>query len=194
VFAARALLERAAASPSAPDDLRALAAYLLARINHEHLNTPRLDLARATYEALRRDFPAHPLADQAGLQLALIAAYQTPDLTPANSVAPITALLETIRFPAARREIHILLGRLHERERGEAVEALAHYRAAREIGCHTPGRDGELDLMIGTLAARLGQGQLAANHYLAFAAARPTDVRAFTARRLAAEATSEVSP
>jgi hypothetical protein len=189
---ARAILDRASAStgPAAEADLRALAAYLVARIDQDHLDTPDLAAARTGYSALRREYPAHPLADQAALQLAYILAYQTPGTTPAESVAGIEALLGSVGLDAPRRELHLLLARILVRELKNDAAALPHLAAARAIGCLTAHRDYELDLMIATIAARLGQGPLASRHYLAFADARPRDVRAPTARRLAAEAVS----
>lgn len=175
-------------SGPADADHRALALYLLARIEHDHESTPRLEAARAHYEELRRDHPGHPLADQAGVHLALLAGWQSPGVTPEQAAAQIAALLDTVTAPAARRELHHLLGFLHWHRRQDAAAALPHFLAGRAIGYETPYRNGEADLTIAGLATELGRDQLAAQHYLAFAEAYPRDARTQTVRRLAAEA------
>ncbi len=199
IIEARALLERAArltnaAATPADADQRILAAYLVARIDHDHFETPRLDSARSGYESLRLAHPGHPLADQAALQLGYILAYQTPGLAAPDAVAPLEALLASVQSANARRELHLLLARLHVRTLRNDAAALPHFQAARGLCSLANNRDSELDLMIGTLAARLGQGSLAARHYLAFADANPQEVRAQTARRLAAEALASAAP
>ncbi|AKC82099.1 hypothetical protein IMCC26134_03665 [Verrucomicrobia bacterium IMCC26134] len=193
IIEARALLERTAQfTPTAPSpadtDQRILAAYLVARIDHDHFENPRLDIARSGYEALRVAHPGHPLADQAALQLGYMLAYQTAGLSPADTIAPVEALLASVHSENARRELHLLLARIQVRTLHNDAAALAHFQAARAIGCQATNRDNELDLTIGMLAARLGQGDLAARHYLAFAKANPQEVRTQTVRRLAAEA------
>lgn len=186
---ARAILETvvAAAPAAGTDDQRPLARYLIARIDHDHLDTPDIAAARAGYEALRRDFPGHLLAERSAVHLGFILAYQTPGATGVAAAPAIETLLASVSAPAARRELHILLGRLHARA-DDAASALPHYQAARAIPCETPHRDGDIELSIATLASRLGHHELAARHYLAFAEARPIDARAGTARRLANEA------
>ncbi len=195
---ARAVLERVVATAgSAPgatavNDPHVLAAYLLARIDHEHLDTPRPEAARAAYETLRRDHPGHPLADHAAVHLGFLLVEADPSAASA-AIAPLEALLATVGLPAARRELHLLIGHLLIRRLDDPAAALPHYQAARRIGSEMPGRDPDLDLAIATLAGRTGDHALSAAHYLAFADARPRDTRAHTARRLAAEAAAKTA-
>lgn len=184
---ARGLFESVLARATAGDrEQRALALYLLARLDHEHVAPPRLEAARSRYEQLRREHSGHPLADQAAVHLALLLAFQTPGATPEQAVAAVTALLAECTSPAARRELHHLLAHIHWRVLRDAAAALPHYLAGRAIGFETPYRNSELDLTIAGLAAGLGRHELASRHYLAFVEANPRDARAPTARRLAA--------
>lgn len=194
IATARAVLERVAATAPASSpgtaappaaDPHILAAYLLARIEHEHLDSPRPEAARAAYEALRRAHPGHPLADHAAVHLGFLLVETDPG---AAAITPLEALLASVELPAARRELHLLLGHVFIRRLDDTAAALTHYQAARRIGSKMPGRAPDLDLAIATLAGRIGDHALAAVHYRAFAEARPRDTRADTAHRLAAEA------
>lgn len=186
VSAARRLLEAVASRlPVTESRCRPLALYLLARIAHEHADPPRLDEARTHYEQLRREYPGHPLADQAAVHLALL---RTGSAAPAEAVAIAQGYLATVQSPPARRELHHLLAWLEWRRRGDAAAALPHYLSARAIGFETPYRNGEVDLTIAGLATAVGRDEIAAEHYRAFADANPSDGRAQTARRLAREA------
>lgn len=186
---ARTLLEKTAAIAPSRDtkDWRPLARFLIARIDHDHLDTPDIPRARAGYEALRRDYPGDPVAEQAAVHLGFILAYQTPSRTPLEATPELEALLAATHAPSAVRDLHILLGRIHARADAPA-DALPHYQAALAIPSETPHRDGDIELAVATLASRLGRHELAARHYLAFAESRPVDARAGTARRLATEA------
>jgi hypothetical protein len=185
---ARTVLESVLARATPADtDHRILALYLLARIDHEHVALPQLDVARRRYNELVRNHPGHPLAEHAAVHLGFLHAFQTPDLPPAAAVAFVEELLGHVTTPGARRELHHLAAHLHWHGRRDAAAALPHYRAGRAIGFETPYRNGELDLTIASLAAGLGQDALALRHYRAFADAYPRDARTQTVRRLAAE-------
>jgi hypothetical protein len=197
VARARALLAwLLSASPTAPalaPEHRALARYLIARIDHDHLSPPDLDSARAGYTRLRAEHPDHPLSDHAAVQLALLDLASTPALAPATRAERLAALIETTHLPSARRELLQLVARIHWEEFDAPADALPPLLEARRIGFDSPARNGEIDLLIADLAARAGQGELASRHYLAFARAYPRDLRASTARRLAGEAFASAS-
>ncbi|MCC6416433.1 MAG: hypothetical protein IT582_11040 [Opitutaceae bacterium] len=173
-----------------PDDVeyRPLVLYLLGRIAHDHAEPPRLADAQSRYEQLRRDYPGHPLADQAAVHLGYIVSLQAAPSDAREGIAAVETLLASATSPDARRELHYLLAHLHWHGRHDAAAALPHYLAGREIGFEAPYRNGEVDLTIAGLAVELDRNELAARHYLAFAAAYPQDGRAKTARRLAVEA------
>jgi hypothetical protein len=197
IQAARAELQKILAAPaSATDsrDHRALAAYLVARIEHDHLDAGTPESARAAYEALRREHPGHPLADHAAVHLGFLLTEGAHRVAKpaAAQVAELEELLGTVVLPGARRELHLLIGHVALRRLDDDALALPHYRAALEVGAGLAGRDADLTLSVATLASRTGDHALAAAHYRAFAEARPRDTRAHTALRLAAEATARL--
>jgi hypothetical protein len=183
-----------AQAPSDDPQYRPLALYLSARLDQDHVSPVRLDAAQAQYEQLRREYPTHPLSDEAAVQLGFLRALQLPSIDPVKVVAMVEELLATVSTPAARRELHHLIAYLHWQVRHDAAAALPHYIAGREIGFETPYRNSELDLTIAGLAQEIGRNTLAAQHYRAFAKANPGDTRTQTALRLAAEAQARTEP
>lgn len=180
--------------PDAPANLHAAAAYLLARLDHDHLSPPNLVAARAAYEALLTQHPGHPLSDRAAVHLAVMLLHQTPELNSFEAIAKVESLIERIQRPSARRELLHLVARAYLDLLNSPADALPPLLAARAIGFDTPNRNGDLDLMIASLASETGDEALAARHYTAFAEAYPRDVRATTARRLAREAATKAQP
>lgn len=174
--------------------LRARALLLLARIDHDHLPSPDLPSATSLYHQLRRDHPDSPLADHAAVHLALIAIYQSPDLTPSATLDTLSPLLASIQAPSARRELLQLTAFVHLSRLNQPADALPLLLEGRALGYEAPLRNGDFDLLIADSAQRARQPALAARHYLAFADANPRDVRAGTARRLAAEALALSTP
>lgn len=198
IKAARTELRKILATPAsetASRDDRALAAYLLARIEHDHLEEGTPESARAAYETLRREYPGHPLADHAAVHLGFLlaeGAHRVAKSAP-TQVAEFEELLGTVVLPGARRELHLLIGHVALRRLDSDALALRHYLDALGIGAGLAGRDADLTLSVATLASRTGDHGLAAAHYRAFAEARPRDTRAHTALRLADEAAARLS-
>lgn len=191
---AREALLSLRAAGRASDEHAALALYLLARIELDHLAEPDLESARARLLQLRRDHPAHRMADHAAVELAYLAAY--PAAGPnAGAIPEVEALLASVSSPGATRDLHALLASLQLRQRRDPAAALPHLVAARAIGYEQPLRNADNDLSIGNIARETGDMELARRHYAAFVAASPRDVRAATVRRLLAEipATSVVA-
>lgn len=185
IQAARDLLLKVGQSAPAASDDAALALYLLGRVELDHLDPAQPESAAARFEQLRRDHPAHVLADSAAVQLAYLAAY--PDSGPKAAAIPeIEALLASVSSPGAARDLHALIASLQLRQLGDPVAALPHFIAAREIGYEQPLRNADADLVIGNIAREAGDTALARRHYAAFLAAAPRDVRASTVRRLLA--------
>lgn len=182
---ARDLLLKASQGPTDDAANTALARYLLARVELDHLDPSQPDQARARLEQLRRDHPDHPLADHAAVQLAHLAAFSSssPD---AAAVPAIETLLSSVRTPEAARDLHQLLGSLQLRQLRAPAVALPHFIAARAVGFEQPLRNAESDLAIANLARETGDTALARRHYAAFLSAAPRDIRADTVRRLLA--------
>lgn len=189
---ARVELRKILATPPsamASRDHHPLAAYLLARIEHDHLDAGTPESARAAYEALRREHPGHPLADHAAVHLGFLMTEGAPHVAKpaAVQVAELEELLGTVELPGARRELHLLIGHVALRRLDDDALALRHYLAALGIGAGLAGRDAELTLVVATLASRTGDYALAGAHYRAFAGRSPRDTRAYTALRFAEE-------
>lgn len=185
IEASRALLLKTLEAAPASDANSVLALYLLARIELDHLDPAQPDSARARFEKLRRDHPAHPLADHAAVELAYLAAYPSsgPDV---SAIPSIEALLASVKAPGAARDLHQLLGSLHLRQLRKPTAALPHFIAARAIGFEQPLRNAESDITIANLARETGDLSLARRHYTAFITAAPRDVRTSTVRRILA--------
>ncbi len=190
---ARDLLLRVRETASAKSEDAILALYLLARIELDHLSPSRPDSARPRLEQLRRDHPAHPLADHAAIELAYLLAYPPAGADP-SAIPAIETLLASVKEPAAARDLHALLASFYLRQVPDAVSALKHLRAARAVGFEQPLRNAETDLTLGSLARETGDHALARRHYEAFLAAAPRDVRASTVRHLLSTLPAVVTP
>lgn len=196
ILAARAVFEPLAANQPPGSTFALAARLLLARTAESHLVPPRPDEARERYEALLREHAGHPLADQAAMHLALLAAYPLPGapaLPPDQLHARLDELRAAVRTPGVIRELHALQGRLRL-DNGEPRAALPHLLAARAIGYRQPDRNSDASLAIANLARETGDGSLALEHYHSFLRERPRDVRASTVRRYVAELEAATSP
>lgn len=193
ILAARDLLVKTRETASAPVDQRVLASFLIARIELDHLSPAQPDSARARLEQLRRDHPAHPLADQAAVELAYLDAYK-PSGIDATAIPRIQASLASVKSPGASRDLHMILAGLHLRLHNDSAAALPHYLAARAVGFEQPVRNAEADLSIANLARETGDTDLARTHYHAFLKSAPRDVRATTVRRLLAQIDTPAAP
>lgn len=188
------LLQKAADSAPSDSEERRLALYLLARVEHNHLTPPRMGSARARYERLLAEHPGSRFADWSAVQLAFIAfGEQTPG-GPDPVIARVSTLLETVRDPEARRELHTLLGNLYWREKRDAPRALEHFIAALDLDSRLPTRLPALNLVIAGIAAEAGDTPLALEHYRAFVARTPRDIRASTVRNLIATLEASAPP
>lgn len=183
IRAAHALLSRVA-STGGEDAI--LATFLLARVELDHLDPAQPDTARDRLLRLRRDHPAHPLADQAAVELAYLDAFRE-GIAPADAVASVKELLASVKSPQAARDLNQLLSSLYIRRLREPASALPHLLAARAVGFEQPMRNAETDLSIANIARETGDPALARKHYAAFLAAAPRDARASTVRRLLAD-------
>jgi len=190
----RAILAKVLADlPSTETEYRPLALYLLGRIDHEHFDTPRYETSRGFYEQLRSEYPQHPFADQAAVQLILLLRREFPESQTAAVVTEIEAIIPTVIDVAARRDLHGIAVDLYGDVLllNDKAGALRHLLAARELGSVSFYADSHADMHIAGLARQLGMRQLAAKHYRSFAAAVPRDDRVYTALRLARELEEE---
>jgi len=174
---------------------RATALYLRARLRQRHLDPADRDGARRDYETLRllADQPA--LAAQGTYHLVLMRLEEAEDEAAVDAVLALgESWLDDVRDPAGRRDLHLLLGRLHWEERRQAEAALHHWRQARAIGHRQALRDADLNLMIAHLAEQLGRTELAVDHYHDFLQLRPRDARASTLRQRIEQLIREGAP
>jgi len=173
--------------PVSETHYRPLALLLLGRIDHDHSEPVQFESACAFYEQLRREYPQHPLADQAAVQLLNLIYLQSPESRSHEVVAQVEATLPTVSRKSHRLRLRELAARIYLRHLKDEAAALPHLIAALEEG----SEDKSLDLHIAYVARRLGQLTLAAKHYRAFYEGSPRDSRAYTARRLAHELEEE---
>lgn len=196
ILEARQILEQVAATSPADSSFALAARLLLGRIAEDHLVPPRPEEARERYESLLREHAGRPLADQAAVHLALIAAFRPPGEAPLESTAlhaRIDELRAAVRSPGVVRELHALQASLLLQEQALSA-ALPHLLAARAIGYRQADRNSDADLSIAEIARETGDAALAVKHYRAFLAARPRDSRASTVRRHVAELESAAAP
>jgi len=177
------LLDVVSELPVSETHYRPLALLLLGRIDHDHVEPVQFESARTFYEKLLSEYPQHPLADQAAVQLLNLIYLQSPESRSHEVVAQVEDMLTTVSRQSHRLRLHDLAARIYLRHLKDEAAALPHLIAALEEG----SEDKSLDLHIGYLARRLGRFELAAKHYRAFYESSPRDNRAYTARRLAQE-------
>jgi len=177
------LLNVASELPVSETHYRPLALLLLGRIDHDHVEPVQFESARAFYEQLRREYPQHPLADQAAVQLLQLLYLQSPASRGHEVVAQVEATLPSVSRKSQRLRLHELASRIYLGHLKDEASALPHLIAALEEG----SEDKSLDLHIAYVARRLGRLELSAKHYRAFYESSPRDNRAYTARRLAQE-------
>lgn len=183
IRAAHDLLRRIRETAPLPSEESVLALYLLARVELDHITPAEPDSARARFEQLRRNYPAHPLADHTAVHLALLDAYPASGAD-IDAIPAIKTYLASVKTPEAARDLHLLLGSLQLRQLRSPAAALPHFIAARAVGFEQPLRNAETDLTIANLARETDDHVTARRHYAAFLAAAPRDVRASTVRRI----------
>jgi len=181
--ARRILLNIISELPASETHYRPLTLLLLGRIDHDHVEPVQFESARGFYEQLRCEYPQHPLADQAAVQLLNLIYLQSPESRSHEVVAQVEDMLPTVSRKSHRLRLHDLAVRIYLRHLKDEAAALTHLIAALEEG----SEDKSLDLHIAYVARRLGRFELAAKHYRSFYESSPRDNRAYTARRLAQE-------
>ena len=177
----------AAATPA--DESAISARYLLGRIAHTHRTPADLPAAAAHYRRLVAEHPAHLLADQALIKLALIEIYQ-PGLAPEERLARFDRYgrqADELRRAGSRRDLHLLLANACANLRLDDALALRHYMAAERAGVGNPVLRANVIVAAGELARRLGRADLAREYFERYLAEFSRDYRrAFVKDKLAA--------
>lgn len=183
---ARRLLE-AIAAENRSDDAGVSARYLLARIADAHQQPRDPALAARLYRSLLDENTAHPLAQAAGVKLALILLYDPaqPDL--AGRFAGAEALLAHVTHAGPRSDLLVILGRSALHFGRPPRDALRWLAAARESGFALRSVAADTLVALSDLALELGETGLARECLSEFVDAYPRDSRSAWLRgRLAA--------
>lgn len=167
--------------------LRLRAHYLAGRILHVHLDPVRLDEAAETYREILATYPADPIADQAGVKLAVILTDQSPDLDPEALLAELDRIADRLATTEAKRELHLSRADVCRERLDEPAKALDHLIAAREDGFVSEERNANLDVIIAGLARELEENEIALFYYRRFVQQRPYDQRSGTIGRFIRE-------
>ena len=185
ITAARDLLESIAAE-NRSDAAGISARYLLARIADAHQQPRDPALAAQIYRSLLDENTAHPLAQAAGVKLALILLYDTaqPDL--AARFAATEALLTQVTQAGPRSDLLVVLGRSALHFRRPPRDALRWFAAARETGFALRSVASDTLVALSDLAIEHGETALARDCLTEFVETYPRDSRsAWLGRRLA---------
>lgn len=186
------LCEAVIARPDASRDDAVLARYLANRIRHVHLTPPDLSRVRAGYEELLRDYPEHPLANQAAVKLVIMDLYEDPPADLATARARANELLQVTTDADARREIHYILGREAWLNLQDGPLALRHLIAARELDFQTLDRNSDVDIAIAGIAREIGRPEIALTHYQRFLEDKKRDSRVTTVRQIVDELRTQI--
>lgn len=189
-------IDRAAAqlrdlAAAAPDSESGIAArYYLGRVEQAHRFTPDPEAARGHYRTLIADHPAHPLAEQAVVKLAILDIYE-----------PVAADVRKTRFDSylarvgslatasARRDLAILLADAGMRFGYPASVSLDCLLVADQAGVARRVEQANIWVRIGQLAAETGRPDTARDYYERFLATFTRDNR----RRMIAERLAALS-
>ncbi|WP_156469185.1 tetratricopeptide repeat protein [Cephaloticoccus primus] len=174
-------------TPASEAEYRPLALLLLGRIDHDHVEPVQFESARAFYEQLRSEYPEHTLADQAAVQLMMLAYWQHSATEPEAVAEELEAILPSVKSQYARLMLHTLAVGLYSDKLGDWDAVLRHLATSLAQG----STDHSIHLRIGWVARKIGLPKLAAEHYRAFAQAAPRDIRAHTSLRIARELEQE---
>jgi hypothetical protein len=167
--------------------LQLRARFLAARIQQAHLDPLRLDAAADAYRAILQDFPGDPVADLAGVKLAVILTDQSPDLDPADLLAELDGISSRLVMSEAKRELYLSRADVCRQRLDQPALALDHLIAARREGFQSEERNANLDVIIAGLARELDETEIALFHYRRFVEERPFDQRSGTIRRFIGE-------
>lgn len=179
--ATRRLEALVAADPA--DEPGLMARWLLARLAHVHRSPADLAAARAHYTALFESGGAHPLAQHAGVKLALLTLYADTPADPAARLTAAATIGPHLTLPSARRDYHLLMARAHQFFQLPEAAILPHLVAADATGELSHREQANVLYSLADLARRLDRPELAAAAASRFVQQFPRDERTFTVRQ-----------
>ena len=166
------------------DDLSVLAAYYRARVEQVHRFDPDAAAAIALYNSLIESHPGHPIAEVAISKRAVLEIYDDSPLEAKRArLERLAALAPTLRYPPARRDLHLLLADSYARLFQDDQNTLAALLAADADGIERPKNRSDVWVRIGELARLTGQPELARRYYEKFLESFRRDNRTFTVRQ-----------
>lgn len=173
---ARDLLELIARE-NAHDDPGICARYLLARIADAHQQPRDAALATQIYRALLTENTSHPLAQAAGVKLALILLHDPAEPNLETRFAAAEALLAHVTDPSPRSDLFVILGRSALHFNRPPRDALRWFAAARELGFSLRSVSSDTLVALSDLALELGETGLARECLAEFVETYPRDSR-----------------
>lgn len=163
--------------------LRLRARFLAARILHVHLDPTEPQEAALVYREVLESHPGVPLADQAGVKLAVILTDESPELDPGILLLELDRIANRLTTAEAQRELHLSRADVCRERLGDPARALNHLIAARTAGFVSEERNANLDVIIAVLAREIDETEIALFYYRRFEEERPYDQRSGTIRR-----------
>jgi hypothetical protein len=177
VVEARALLDRIVVENS-HDDVGVTSRYLLARIADAHQHPRDQPTAARLYRSLLTEHTAHPLAQAAGVKLALILLYDTGEANLDARFDAAESLLGQVTQRGPRSDLLVILGRSALHFKRPSVDALRWFSAARVVGFSMRGVEADTLVSLSQLAAESGDTALERECLIEFVEAFPRDNRA----------------
>jgi tetratricopeptide (TPR) repeat protein len=167
--AANALGALAAAEPDS--ELGIGARYYLGRIEQTHRVTPDPAAARRIFSELVADHPAHELAQQAVVKLAILDLYEPlPETTRRARFDAFVEKAATLSYPAARRDLHLLLADTAQRFDYSPSLTLDLLIRADESGIARRAEQAGTWVRIGLIASETGRPDTARHYFEKFLA------------------------
>jgi hypothetical protein len=190
--AAERVLERLA---QGDDELAAAATYLRARVYQLHLAQPDFPRAAELYRELAARQPASHWAQLGLVKLAMLKLYVLPDAAVAGTdrLAPAEALLAQIHEHRLQRDLHLQIGQAGVVFKLPLARLLPHLVAADRIGGISGTAHEDLIVQVTVLSLRAGLAAQAREYGERYLREYPTNVRAWTIKRLVAEANQRLA-
>ena len=190
--AAEQVLEKLA---QGDDDLAAEAAYLRARLYQLHYAQPDFPRAAQLYQELAARQPLNHWAQLGLVKLAMLKLYVLPETTAAGAdrLAPAEALLAQLHEPFLQRDLHLQIGQAGVVFKQPLARFLPHLVAADRVGGITGTAREDLIVQVAVLSLRAGLVAQAKEYCERYLREYPTNVRAWTLRRLLIEADRQLA-
>jgi len=182
VAVAQKILEELSAGAET-EDIVASARYFLARIHDLHAETKNREKARDIYRSLARQFPGHPLAEDAVVKLAIHWLWFEAGGSPTPEEArEKEALLDQVSRENSRADLRLLLGDAWLRSGAPAERALPHYQAALEWDGLPVSSRADALCIVGNLCREAGRLEQGIEAFRTFLEENPFSTRVTLAR------------